>query len=188
MYGYGYNPTLQYQARLQQMQQYQPQYQPQQPIPPQQYQPMQYQPTQQQQYQQAQQPNVLKGRVVSGVEEARAAQIDLDGTPTYFDSPADGKIFKRFVDLNGNPVTIVFGIVKDEPRTSASDTIVALEARVAQLEAILGGITNVQSDGNDGKQSNFSRSTNGTGKQQSNATASATTGKQPAVRAGYADG
>lgn len=178
MYGYPYNPTLQYQARLQQMQQYQPQYQPMQPTQQpiqQQYQPI---PIPQQQYPQAQQqPNVLKGRIVSGAEEARAAQIDLDGTPTYFDSPADGKIFKRFVDLNGNPVTIVFGIMKDEPKANASDTIAALEARVAQLESILGGIANVQSDGNDGKQSNLPRSANGTGKQQSNATASATTGK-----------
>lgn len=104
MYGYPYNPTLQYQARLQQMQQYQPQYQPMQ----QQYQPI---PIPQQQYPQTQQqPNVLKCRVVSSVEEARAAQIEFDGSVFYFPSPSENKVYLKgmgfphsFVKPKGEP-------------------------------------------------------------------------------------
>ena len=37
--------------------------------------------------------NIVKGRVVTGIEEARAAQVDLDGTPSYFPSLGEGKIY-----------------------------------------------------------------------------------------------
>ena len=46
----------------------------------------------------------IKGRPVTNIEEARAAQIDFDGSMSYFPCPAERKIFAKGLDLNGNPV------------------------------------------------------------------------------------
>lgn len=82
MYGQ-YNPymgaTPQMQQRLNYLQQQQQQM---------------YQPTMQQPM-----PMALKGRIVT--DEAKAAQIDLDGTSTFFPCPAEGKIYEKSIDLNG---------------------------------------------------------------------------------------
>ena len=43
--------------------------------------------------------NIVKGRVVTGIEEARAAQVDLDGPPSYFPSLGEGKIYVRLQSL-----------------------------------------------------------------------------------------
>lgn len=43
----------------------------------------------------------IKGRPVTNIEEARAAQIDFDGSMSYFPCPAERKIFAKGLDLNG---------------------------------------------------------------------------------------
>lgn len=45
---------------------------------------------QQRQMQRPPQPMSVRGHLVTGIEEARAAQVMLDGTPSYFPSPAEG--------------------------------------------------------------------------------------------------
>ena len=50
--------------------------------------------------------NIVKGRVVTGIEEARAAQVDLDGTPSYFPSLGEGKIYVKYIGMDGLPVTL----------------------------------------------------------------------------------
>lgn len=52
----------------------------------------------------------LRGRVVTGIEEARASQISLDGTPSFFPSPSEGKIYEKAIDLNGMPVFKVYAL------------------------------------------------------------------------------
>lgn len=79
----------------------------------------------------------IKGRLVSGVEEARASQIDLDGSSTFFPSPAEGKIYEKLIDLNGLPVFRVYEMVKTPivpTEAQNSDTVKDLQERVTQLE------------------------------------------------------
>ena len=91
MYGQ-YNPymgaTPQMQQRLNYLQQQQQQM---------------YQPT-------MQQPMTLKGRIVTSMDEAKAAQIDLDGTSTFFPCPAEGKIYEKLIGLDGLPIFRVYQI------------------------------------------------------------------------------
>lgn len=86
-YGYNpYNPNANMQNRLTQMEQTYQQYnRPQQN-------PM----------------SALCGRIVTGVEEAKASQIPLDGTVSYFPSPAENKIYAKGIDMNGLPTFLTY--------------------------------------------------------------------------------
>lgn len=44
-------------------------------------------------------PAVLKGRTVGSFDEVKAAQIDLDGTFTYFICPADNCIYAKAINM-----------------------------------------------------------------------------------------
>lgn len=128
MYGQ-YNPYMgaapQMQQRLNYLQQQQQQmYQPQMPM--------------------AQMPQALKGRVVTGVDEAKAAQIDLDGTSTFFPCPAEGKIYEKSIDLNGLPAFRVYQLVNPQEQKQVvyaeRSCVDNLIQRVDKLEKQLGGI------------------------------------------------
>lgn len=88
----------------------------------------------------------IKGRPVTNIEEARAAQIDFDGSMSYFPCPAERKIFAKGLDLNGNPVFEVYqlvnGNVQQQPNYVESSAFMALQQRVEQLEAALKGANN----------------------------------------------
>lgn len=122
MYGYGYSP-LQHQARMQQMQ-------------PQVQQPMQLYP----QYQQ--QSNMLKGRVVSSVEEARAAQIEFDGSVFYFPSPSENKVYLKGMDMSGNVFFDTYTRSQPKESPKQEDVILKLQERIERLERELEGLTN----------------------------------------------
>lgn len=99
---------------------------------------------QQQAYQQPGAP-ALKGRAVTSIDEARAAQIDLIGI-NYFPCPAEGKIYEKSIDLNGLPVFRVYELARQpEPQkiVYAEQSLVdKLLERVNKLEKQLGGINN----------------------------------------------
>lgn len=78
----------------------------------------------------------LKGRLVTGVEEARAAQIDLDGSSTFFPSLAEGKIYEKSIDLNGVPVFRVYVLAKGQ----RTETMADLQKRIEVLEQRIGGM------------------------------------------------
>lgn len=88
----------------------------------------------------------IKGRPVTNIEEARAAQIDFDGSMSYFPCPAERKIFAKGLDLNGNPVfevyQLVTGNIQQQPAYVESGAFMALQQRVEQLEAALKGANN----------------------------------------------
>lgn len=91
-YGYGYNPMMNTQQRLAAMEQQYPQFA-QQPVPglsP--------------QMVQAQNQNVgfLKGRLVTGIDEARAAIIDFDGSIAVFPDISNNKIYTKQINLDGS--------------------------------------------------------------------------------------
>lgn len=131
MYGNYYNNPYagaapQQQQRLNYLQQQQQMYQPPMYQPP-------MQPIQSQ----------LKGRIVTSIEEAKAAPVDLDGTITFFPCPAEGKVFEKSTDLNGAPVFRVYQIVnpqEQKPIYAERNSVDKLTERVEKLEKQIGGM------------------------------------------------
>lgn len=107
---------------------------------------------QQQQQQQAyQQPQMfptqmsgtyLKGRIVTSMDEAKAAQIDLDGTSTFFPCPAEGKIYEKLIGLDGLPIFRVYQInnSQKQPAYAEQNIVDKLVERVDRLEKQIGGM------------------------------------------------
>ncbi len=136
MYGNYYNPygaTQQMQQRLANLQQQQQMYQ--QPMP------TVMPPAQPNAY-----PQQIKGRPVTSIEEARAAQVDLDGTSTYFPAPAEGKIYEKLIGMDGLPIFRVYQLQQDggmqAPVYADNNTVLALQRRIEKLEEQIGGMTN----------------------------------------------
>ncbi len=154
MYGqYGpYNPyagaTQQMQQRLNYLQQQQ----------------QMYQPAYQQSMQQA--PVQLKGRIVTSIDEAKAAQVDLDGSSTYFPAPAEGKVYEKLIGMDGLPVFRVYtlqeGGAQKQPVYADNNVVIALQRRIEKLEEQIGGMTNDEhiSDDADGSASRKSNGNN----------------------------
>lgn len=61
---------------------------------------------------QQQQQNVIKGRPVSGIEEARAAMIDLDGSLFVFTDIANKKIYTKQIQLDGSAEVKTYKLVE----------------------------------------------------------------------------
>lgn len=104
------------------------------------------------QYQQPYGNSSLKGRIVTGMEEARAAQIDLDGSVFVFPSPSENKIYTKSIGLDGMPVFEVYQKQVQEqkaPTYAESGVVMALQQRVEILENMLRGVkANDESDAN----------------------------------------
>lgn len=93
---------------------------------------------------------MVKGRVVTGIDEAKAALIDLDGSMTYFPSPSENAIYVKSIGLDGMPIFNVYKLVENKPAPVYADATAlnSLQRRVEQLEAMLrkeGSTGNVQS-------------------------------------------
>ena len=117
------------QARLAALQQYQMQQQMAQPIYPQ---PMVPQPMQ----------TLMQGRMVASIEEAKVAQVPVDGSCIYFPCPSEHKIFVKSMDLNGNAVFETYSLVSDteaKPCYAEVSALEALQTRVLELENRLKG-------------------------------------------------
>lgn len=101
------------------------------------------------QQRQAQRPALfIRGHLVTGIEEARAAQIMLDGTPSYFPSPAEGKIYEKSIDMNGMPAFKVYALSNEPPKEEkAAGALEALEAKVAELEKAINEMKGGNADG-----------------------------------------
>lgn len=64
------------------------------------------------QIQQQQQQNIIKGRPVSGIEEARAAMIDLDGSLFVFTDIANKKIYTKQIQLDGSAEVKTYKLIE----------------------------------------------------------------------------
>lgn len=84
----------------------------------------------------------LKGRVVTGMDEAKAAQIDLDGTSTFFPCPAEGKIYEKLIGLDGLPIFRIYEInnSQKQPAYAEQNIVDRLVERVDRLEKQIGGM------------------------------------------------
>ena len=102
----------------------------------------------------AQVPQALKGRIVTGIDEAKAAQIDLDGSSTFFPCPAEGKIYEKSIDLNGLPVFRVYQLSnpqeQKQPVYAERNSVDRLAERVDKLEKQLQGGAYHEPDANNG--------------------------------------
>lgn len=106
---------------------------------------------QQPQSQYGMQQSVIAGRIVTSVEEARAAQIPLDGTLVYFPAPNERKIYVKSVNLEGQAVFEVYQLAtgqEEKPAYADSAMVAGLQKRVERLETLLmrGAEQNVQPD------------------------------------------
>lgn len=167
MYGNYYNPygaTQQMQQRLANLQQQQQQMY-QQPMP------TMMPPAQQNAYP----PVQIKGRPVTSIEEARAAQVDLDGTSTYFPAPAEGKIYEKLIGMDGLPIFRVYQLQQDggmqAPAYADNNTVLALQRRIEKLEEQIGGMRNDEHipDNADGTASRKSNGNNATARRTKSA-------------------
>lgn len=65
--------------------------------------------------------NYIKGRPVVSIEEARASQIDLDGSLHVFTDIGNGRIYTKQINpLTGTAVLNVFTLNKEEPQAPIS--------------------------------------------------------------------
>lgn len=67
-------------------------------------------------------PQVLKGRPVSNMEEAKASMIDLDGSLFVFPDIANGKIYTKQVLMDGTADFKVYCLDGGKPERKASET------------------------------------------------------------------
>lgn len=115
---------------------------------PQQQRLMQMEQQQQQQVQMPQQmsnQNYLKGRPVVSIEEARAAQIDLDGSLFVFTDIGNKKIQTKQINLDGtatlNTYSLVDNVVPSESYVTKSELNEAIEAIKKEWEEKKGVIS-----------------------------------------------
>lgn len=82
----------------------------------------------------------INGRAVTSAEEAKAAQIELDGSLWYFPCPSENKIYVKYINMNGMPVFSQYILTETNTRS--------IEERLTNLENALKGMkVNEQSDG-----------------------------------------
>lgn len=119
-------------------------------VPPQQQMQMMPQQMMQQQFQQVpmQQMVGLKGRLVSSLDEVKAAVVDLDGSETYFPHPASNSIYTKCVDMQGNSVIkhYILEDVKDSKLDPVNEELNKLKKRVTDLEEMLNSLTGGSED------------------------------------------
>ena len=110
-------------------------------------------PQRMQTYQQAQIPTNIMGRLVTGIDEARAAQVALDGTPSYFPIMGEGKIYVKYIGMDGLPVFQTFVVEAQKQQAAPGITLESLAQRVQCIENAIqnlnGGVNNVQPNAND---------------------------------------
>lgn len=109
----------------------------------------------QQQYMRPQMPLGISGRLVTGIEEAKASQVALDGTMSYFPSPAEGKIYAKGIDMQGLPMFMVYELKTPEnnnlnPQNEKNMQIMELKNRIEALENKIKEMTNNEPNANYG--------------------------------------
>lgn len=82
---------------------------------------------------------------VSGIEEAKASQMDFVATNIYLDTSA-GKIYLKRMGDNGKPQFLSYVIENDVPETK--DPLLEINARLSNIENFLGGLRNESVSGN----------------------------------------
>lgn len=87
----------------------------------------------------------LRGRQVSSIDEAKAAQIDFDGSVFYFPDLAHNKIYTKQVMMDGTASLLTYAIVQ-ENKQEAPEYVTKEEFNntISELKTALKGASNVQ--------------------------------------------
>ena len=83
-------------------------------------------------------PATLKGRPVSSFEEARVAQIDLDGSISIFPDLGNKRIYTKRINADGTASILTYSLDEQPIETQSSDYVT--QAELAELKATLDGI------------------------------------------------
>lgn len=79
--------------------------------------------------------NMIKGRPVVSMEEARAAQIDLDGSMFVFTDVGNKKIYTKQINLDGTATLNTYALVNDSDK-SPEQTFVTRSEMESALASI----------------------------------------------------
>ena len=85
------------------------------------------------------QPAMIKGRPVSSLEEARVAQIDLDGSIFVFPDLGNKKIYTKRINADGTACLQSYSL---DLQPETEESIYATKSDVEQLKATLDEIIN----------------------------------------------
>lgn len=85
----------------------------------------------------------LKGRPVSSKEEARAAQIDFDGSLWVFTDVGNGKIYTKQINNDGTATFKTYVFTKDENPYSSTDYVTKEEFNNV-IQSLITAIPNLQ--------------------------------------------
>lgn len=85
--------------------------------------------------QQNRQPQYLKGRPVSSIEEVKATPIDFDGSISFFPDLANHKIYTKQINLDGTATLNMYEL-KEIPAASPSNYVTREEFEQA-INALL---------------------------------------------------
>lgn len=102
-----------------------------------------YQPQQQlaQPRYQYQDPNFLKGRPVTSIEEVRATPIDFDGSIFYFPDLTNNRIYTKQINMDGTPLFKVYELkaLPLEPQIPTGNFVTReeFEQVITQLKTML---------------------------------------------------
>ncbi len=84
--------------------------------------------------------NYLKGRPVVSIEEARASQIDLDGSLFVFTDIGNKKIYTKQINLDGTASLNTYNLADDTPvaesyvtRSEFDDTLTMIKDYLAEI-------------------------------------------------------
>ena len=81
---------------------------------------------------------VIKGRYASSLDEVRAAQIDFDGSKTYFVCPAINTIYAKSIDMNGNSLIEAYVLDRGDTKNNPlEDKLNDLDSRIKVLEELI---------------------------------------------------
>lgn len=85
--------------------------------------------------------SAFKGRPVSSLEEARAAQVDFDGSLFIFPDIANKKIYTKQINLDGTASLKMYNLDESvpNPQPQAYVTKEEFDAVVEGLRALIGG-------------------------------------------------
>lgn len=81
----------------------------------------------------------LKGRPVASLEEARAAQIDFDGSLHVFTDIGNKKIYTKQINLDGTATLLTYALVPEITKTEDTEFVTKAEFNQAlsQIQALL---------------------------------------------------
>lgn len=89
----------------------------------------------------------LRGRQVSSFDEAKAAQIDFDGSVFYFPDIAHNKIYTKQVMMDGTASVRTYAFVEEkEPAQPDYVTKTEFDSVISELKSALKGVANAQSE------------------------------------------